>query len=133
MTIGNSRRRDLAIQPDPAALAALRAVLAEHAVACRLPGPWRDLLVAEAAGLLDASRRHLAATDPSGFLTKRGMVKAALRAHLALQPRLERVLGLLGLDEPPRPEKVDPMKLLNEHVERMRLERESAKERSDHE
>ena len=116
MLRGN-RQRDLAAQPDPDALAALRAALAQAAASCRLPAPYRDVLVAEAAGLIDASGRHLAATEPSGFLTRRGLPKAALRAHMALQPRLERVLRLLGLlDASPSSDPAKPVSQLAEYL-----------------
>ena len=102
MTSGN-RGRDRATQADPAAWTALRADLATSR---GLPVAWRDVLLDEAADLIDAGRRHQAVLRPHGVLTRRGVVRAAYRDYLALQPRLERVLRLLGLldgAEPSRP------------------------------
>ena len=92
--------RDRATLPDPAALDALRAALADHRAG--LPPEARDTLREELALLLDASGRHLGSLNVNGLLTRRGNVKAAYRAYAELQPRLERVCQLLGF-EPEKP------------------------------
>lgn len=115
-TPGSASPRDLALQVDHAELEALRAKLVQEAAkACRLPAVWRDVLVAEAVGLLDASRRYLGALDRYGLLTTNGAeVRASYREYLDLQPRLKEVMTLLGLwqklraDRPLPPEEPDP-------------------------
>ena len=88
------RHRDLAAPFDRAALDALRGDLAGTR---GLPAAYREALLDELALLLDASRRHLAHVRPRGALTRRGVPLAALRAYERRQPRIERVLRLLGL------------------------------------
>lgn len=98
---GVARPGDLTLPADPVALAALRADL-ERRVGqrCRLLPAWRAVLIAEAAGLLDASRRYLGSLSQYGLLNARGMlIRAPYREYLGLQPRLERVMSLLGLSE----------------------------------
>jgi hypothetical protein len=97
MAVGTRTWRDRATPADPEAWAALRTTLAD---ARGLPAAWRDVLLDEAADLIDAVRRQQGALRPSGILTRRGVVKAGYRDYLELQPRLERVLKLLGLLAP---------------------------------
>lgn len=113
---GETRPEDLALQVDHAELEALRAKVTQEAGrSCRLPPVWRDVLVAEAVGLLDASRRYLGALDRYGLLLANGKeVRASYREYLDLQPRLKEVMKLLGLhevhraDRQPPPEAPDP-------------------------
>lgn len=118
MNAGN-RGRDKAMPFDQASWQALRASLAD---ARGLPAAWRAVLLDEATDLLDAVTRHQAALRPAGILTRRGLVKAAYRDYLALQPRLERVLALLGLDDDGKPEKapVDPRAAVRAEIERLK-------------
>lgn len=113
---GQTSPHDLALLVDQRELEALRGKLTQEAArSCRLPAVWRDVLVAEAVGLLDASRRYLGKLDRYGLLSANGKeVRASYREYLDLQPRLKEVMKLLGLhevhraDRQPPPEAPDP-------------------------
>lgn len=108
---------------DPAALDAWRRALAEEPTN-RLPPRYRALLVAEAAGLADASERFVAAM-PAGFLRSQGRIRSQYRRYSALTDRLLDILDLLGhvpkrTADPP-PTKVERKRAAYQESEARRL------------